>query len=353
MRAPAFIIAIVIGSLLGAPPLVAQGDSAGLDRSTAQRLIDTWRELTAERAQSAPAAAVRVQTGAPPVGVGTHALDRSSISHLSDLGVRHLRTTLYWSHWHDPAYRREFAAGLQRAHAAGIRPLVVVHQQPSGGYASRQRVYRDFAAFMEARAAQFPEVEAWQLWNEMDVGFTDVFGAGRGVPMRQRGRNYAEMLRLAYPAIKRGNPNALVVTGGIASGPRDGFLHGMYEGGGRFDVLAIHSYGFPVVGPYRDRGREARRIMREHGDDRPLWNTEFGMEDAVVPPGWDRSRSEIDRHHRGAWKESIELNAQEGIYARSYGHVLKQGGDLSFDLVRRDGSSRPAYTWLRGYLRGR
>jgi hypothetical protein len=301
--------------------------------------------------------------GAPPVsvagsrpdvvGVGAHRLDAGSIARLRDLGARHVRTTLYWSHWDDAEYRQVFADDVQRAADAGIELLVVVHQQPSGGYADRQRVYRDFAAFMADRAAEFPQIRYWQLWNEMDVAFTDVFGAGRDeVPMRRRGRNYAEMLALAYPAIRSANPDALVVTGGIAAGIGDGFLAGMYEGGARYDILAIHSYGFPVWPAFRDRGREARSIMRRQRDTRPLWNTEFGMEAAVVAPGWPSTPADVDRYHLDAWRESIEGNERHRIYDRIYGHVLVQGGDLGYDLVRVDGTPRPAFLWLREWLGG-
>ena len=286
------------------------------------------------------------------VGVGAHRLDAESIERLQDLGVRHVRTTLYWGLWEqDAAYRRRAVADIERAERAGLELLVVVHQQPSGGYEDRTRVYLDFADFVAARAADFPNVRYWQLWNEMDVAFTDVFGAGRdGISLRERGRNYARMLSVAYPAIKRANPSAIVVTGGIASGIEDGFLRGMYDGEARYDVLAIHSYGFPVAGSFRDRGREARRIMAEHGDSRPLWNTEFGMESAVVPPDWPRSADDIDGYHLESWRDPVVLNETERIYDRVYGHVLVQDGDLSYDLVRTDGTPRPAYRWLREYL---
>jgi hypothetical protein len=287
------------------------------------------------------------------VGVGAHVLDDESVARLVDLGVRHVRTTLYWSEWSDPAYRQGFTRDLRRALAAGLEPLVVIHQPPFGSYAERDRVYPEFARFIAARAAEFPEVRYWQLWNEMDLGFTDVFGAGRPeVSMHQRGRHYAEMLAIAYPALKTANPSAIVVTGGIASDIDGGFLQGMYHGAARYDVLAIHSYGFPVSIPFRERGVRATAIMRANGDDRPLWNTEFGMEAAVVAPGWPATPADIDRYHLDAWRESILANDRERIYARVYGHVLRQAGDLSHDLVRTDGSPRPAYTWLRGWLRG-
>lgn len=289
----------------------------------------------------------------PVVGVGVHELDASSIAALRDLGVRDVRITLYWGKWeHEPAYRRQFTRELDAALDAGLDPLIVVHQQPRGGYADREWVYRAFADFVADRARQFPHIRAWQLWNEMDVAFTDVFGAGDDrISLYQRGRNYGHMLEIAWPAIKRANPDALIVTGGIASEIDGGFIEGILDVGAPFDALAIHTYGFPVMPSFRDRGIQARRLLDRHGDSRPIWNTEFGMEKAVVPRDWPRSDRDVDGYHLDAWSESIQLNADRHIYQRAYGHVLKQGGDLSFDLVRTDGSPRPAYRWLRDWMR--
>ncbi len=292
--------------------------------------------------------------GDAAVGVGVHRLDQQSVVHIRDLGVRHIRYTLYWSHWNDPAYRLQWERDLQRALHAGLDPLVVVHQPPFGDYQQRDLVYQAFAQFMEERAAQFPAVRAWQLWNEMDDAFTDVFGAGHPeVPFRRRGQLYGQMLKLAYPAIKRGNPDALVVTGGIASPIDGGFLHGLYDSDAPYDVLAIHTYGYPLALAFGERGRAARRVMAAHGDHRPLWNTEFGLERAVIPPEPGLLPAQVDRAHLEAWKSCIEANDRRPVYGRIYGHVLMEGNDLGFGLVRVDGSARPAYRWLRSWMRAR
>jgi hypothetical protein len=288
------------------------------------------------------------------VGIVVHHLDQQSVSQVLDLGVRHVRYTLYWSFWENPLYRREWEDGLERALQADLDPLIVVHQPPFGDFHNRKTVYRAFARFMEARAAQFPEVGAWQLWNEMDIAFTDVFGAGHPeVSMRQRGQLYAEMLKLAYPAIKRGNPRALVVTGGIASAIEGGFLEGLYDEHAPYDVLAIHTYGFPLVQPFDARGSAAWRVMEAHGDNRPLWNTEFGLEPAVIPDSWRLSRGQIDSVQLDAWRTSIEENERWRTYDRIYGYVLADGKDLSFNLIRLDGTPRPAYQWLKLWCRHR
>ena len=296
---------------------------------------------------------VAIFNRAPLVGVGVHRLDQQSVAYIRDLGVQHIRYTLYWSLWNDPAYRQEWERDLQRALHAGLVPLIVVHQPPFGDYQHRDLVYQAFARFMEERAAQFPAVRAWQLWNEMDEAFTDVFGAGHPeVSLRQRGQLYAEMLKLAYPAIKRGNPDALVVTGGIASPVDSGFLQGLYDRNAPYDVLAIHTYGYPLALAFGARGRAARRILAAHGDRRPLWNTEFGLEGAVIAAPPPLRPAQVDGAQLVAWKSCIEANNSARLYDRIYGHVLAEGKDLGFSLIRVDGSTRPAYRWLRGWMRG-
>jgi hypothetical protein len=303
---------------------------------------------------SATGNAARTRHRGGGLGIVVHHLDQQTVAQVLDLGLRHIRYTLYWSLWDNPLYRKEWQEGLQRALQAGLDPLIVVHQPPFGDFHSRETVYRAFARFMQARAAEFPEVRAWQLWNEMDIAFTDVFGAGRPeISMRQRGRLYAEMLRLAYPAIKRGNPRALVVTGGIASAIDGGFLDGMYEEHAPYDVLAIHTYGFPLLKPFDSRGSAAWRLMEAHGDNRPLWNTEFGLEPAVIPDSWRLSRGQIDSVQLEAWRTSIEGNERWRTYDRIYGYVLADGKDLGFNLIRLDGSPRPAYQWLKLWCRHR
>jgi hypothetical protein len=289
----------------------------------------------------------------PVVGVGAHRLEDSDLQALQGLGVRHVRTTIYWNLWDgDPAYRRRAVAEVRAAARRGLEPLVVVHGEPARfGYRNRAAGYRAYAAFIEELVRALPEVGAWQLWNEMDVAFTTLFGASDGVPMRQRGVLYGEMLKLAYPAVKRANPQALVVTGGVASEIRSGFIDGLYDSGAPFDVLAIHTYGFPVLTAFEARGPEAAALMRRRGRVVPLWNTEFGMEAAVVPRDWDRRRPALDGYHLAAWRDPILLNQRERLYARAYGHVLREGGDESYDLVRRNGQLRPAAVWLRDYLR--
>ncbi|MDF1501986.1 hypothetical protein [Roseisolibacter sp. H3M3-2] len=288
-----------------------------------------------------------------PVGLTTHETDARAVALLRAAGVRHARTTLYWDRWAaEPAYRAAFAAGVRRVDSAGIALTVVVHAAPPGsGYDARARVYRAFAEFVAARAGELPQVDHWQLWNEQDApGWTEAFGAGR-VPLRQQGRHYAEMLREAYPRIKRASPRALVVVGGLA-GPDDSlavFLRGVYDGAGPFDVLAVHAYGPPVVTAARARGDRVRAEMRARGDARPLWLTEFGIAAGTMRHLWRISARDRQEARRAAeWRDLAEWNDRTRTFDRLVGYVLHDGEADGYGVVAPGrAATRPVFAWLR------
>ena len=306
-------------------------------------------------------AAVTLAMGAPravraqgDIGIVTHLTDAHSVALLRAAQVRHAKTTLYWDRWEtDTAYRSAFAAGLARLVAGSIELTVVVHAPPatSARYADRGRAYARFADFVGARAAQFPAVRNWQLWNEPDApGWTELFGAGR-VGMREQGRQYAEMLTLAYPRIRRASPQARVVIAGLA-GPDDSigvFLRGIYDGRGPFDVAAVHAYGPPVWKAARDRAAVLHAVMRAHEDARPLWLTEFGISDAVMRKLWRiGSRDGRDRRQADEWRDLAEWNDRTGSFDRLIGYALIDEEQIGYGIVDADGVRvRPAYRWLQ------
>lgn len=288
------------------------------------------------------------------VGVGSHSLDDSSRRDLRALGVERVRITIYWNIWESSeAYRSTTSAEIEQAAREGLNLLAVVHGQPPRySFQSREAALEAYVEFVTSMVARFPQVEAWQLWNEMDVPtFTDLFGAGGQLDPEAQGRLYGRMLDRTYTAIKRANPTALVVTGGLAGPVDTGFPIGLLQSGARMDAFAIHAYGFPVSLSVEQRGAAARAVLDRFGRSSiELWVTEFGMEEAVVPPGFDRSASAIDRYHLEAWRDPVEWNRRIGLFDRMYGHVLRQDGDRSYDLIRRNGTLRPAAEWLREYL---
>jgi hypothetical protein len=279
----------------------------------------------------------------PITGINSHLLTPESVALLRRLGVVHIRHTLYWPLWNNPGFPAAYAANLERAHRAGLRLTLVVHNWDGGavfGSGVSRRMMSEFASFVAARVRDFPQVEAWQLWNEQDVWVQAPFGASTRVPMIQRGRLYAEQLERAYPLIKRANPRALVVSGGTADHPSSGFLEGMMESRPPMDAVAVHGYGDYTV--LRDRISAARSIVDGHA---PVWVTEAGD---------DAPQRNDDARHLRVWRSIIEGNERDGLADRIYPYVLLGGEtERGQGLVRGDGSPRPTYEWLRRRLRSR
>ncbi len=320
------------------------------------------------------------------LGIGMHGMPDEQIALVRALGVRLVRHTMYWYEIentetpgrYDDGALRQWDDLVRRCEQQGIILEVVVHgNAPGVSYGNREAGYRRFARFVGDMARRYPSVRYWELWNEMDVAFTDLFGAQAGLPLVERGKQYAEMLKLATPAIREASPRAFILTGGMSNW--DEFPRGIYEGGGReyFDIMNLHTYGVPVVWSFLARGFALRSVMEAHGDaDKPLWDTEFGIDagNIVYPWGVPHERGEddaqtLDRIHREQWQACLEAARQYGLYQKilpyqfAAGNERDEGGklpeklrlpvgmtvdDFGFGLVRRDGlTPRPTYDWLK------
>jgi hypothetical protein len=311
------------------------------------------------------------------LGMGSHSIDEHSLQMIKGLGIRLVRYTMYWDSIE--AGREKLSAwdeDIARCERMGMHLVIVVHRGPPElTFANREDGYRRFAKFVGKMAARYQYVRYWELWNEMDVDFTDLFGAfQKDVPMRQRGKHYAEMLKLAYTAIKRANPNAFVLTGGM-SDCRE-FPIGIYEGGGKdyFDIMNIRTYGVPIVWAFIGRGLTIREVMEEYGDaDKPLWNTEFGIDAGNITRAW--GVPDVQDHGKyiedtmiAQWRDCLDAARRYRLYQKvlPYQFHAESGGlpdevkaklhlpqgytidDCGYGIVRRDGRTpRPIYDWLQ------
>ncbi|MFQ6057683.1 MAG: cellulase family glycosylhydrolase [Anaerolineae bacterium] len=195
---------------------------------------------------------------------------------------------------------------IATARSYGIKVLLRVDRPPA--WARRQGTTETgpvradkldrFAAFLTALARRGRgTIAAYEIWNEPNLA--SEWGGRRPDPAY-----YVTMLRYAYPAIKAGDPEAVVVSAGMAStGQRDDsvamgdllYIQRMYEAGARdfFDVLGSQPHGFgrpPEIDPttvengfcFR-RAEQQRAIMERYGDgDKQMWVTEFGW---LLDPG--------------------------------------------------------------------
>lgn len=186
---------------------------------------------------------------------------------------------------------------VNAANARGMAVVGLVNATPQwaakpgtpalSGPPASNAVYADFARRVAMRYRG--KISAYEVWNEPNA---TVFWSTGPDPA-----GYTQLLKAAYPAIKAGDPNAIVLGGALSpvkhpSGSMTAvdFLRGMYANGakGSFDALSYHPYGaikFSKGAYTRDAAlyqfTRMRQLMVANGDSKKLiWATEYGVETA-------------------------------------------------------------------------
>jgi hypothetical protein len=239
--------------------------------------------------------------------------------------------------------------------------------EPSLNYLTPD-AYPDFADFVEVFAARYAEdIPIIIIWNEPNLAFEWGF-------QPVEASRYVDLLRVAYPAAHRGNPEVIVLAGALAPTLEPvGSPHGMndidyltqlYEAGfkGLYDGIAMHSYGFkfppdsdpaPEVLNFR-RIELLHAIMVQHGDGEvPVYITESGWNDH---PRWTKAVRPGQRiaytiggleyaEDRWPWAEKL------CVWALRYPSPTYNWPDY-FTLVAEDFTPKPIYYELQGWARG-
>jgi hypothetical protein len=197
---------------------------------------------------------------------------------------------------------------VDAAEELGLDLLFRLDSEPAWATASRGSSSRngppedpqDFGNFCHALASRYSgRVRAYQVWNEPNL--SREWGGWPPSPVE-----YVELLRACHAGVKTADPEALVISAGLAptgSGPPDvmpdtEYLAGMYKAGAApyFDLLGVHAPGYkapPELSPDDaadpDLGyggqrffcfrhvEDVREIMVRHGDeDRQVAILEMG-----------------------------------------------------------------------------
>lgn len=191
-----------------------------------------------------------------------------------------------WGPW-------DYAVDMAARHGIGIEGVIVgcpewaLPQSGDLGWLPvalnmpRDECMGDFEKFIRTLARRYAgKVERFTFWNEPN-GYNMAPTVSEKDP-KYKGKieKYAKYLKIAYAALKEGNPKAVLACGGIDSSGKSGtWLTGLYEnGGGEFmDAVAIHPYTNDP--PYIDEAyiRKTREIMEKYSDaDKPIWINEYG-----------------------------------------------------------------------------
>jgi hypothetical protein len=226
-----------------------------------------------------------------------------------------------------------------------------------------------YTAFVGRVAARYRDrVSAYVIWNEPNLALE-----WAGQPPNPA--RYVQFLCGAQEAIRAADPQALVVSAGLAPTNHSDdsalddrrYLQSMYDAGAAacFDVLATHPYGFAYrpgdpYGAHDElniaRLADLRAIMIENGDGhKPVWATELGW--TTDPVGAERqwlrvSEQEQSRYLVGAVEQiGREWPWLERIAVWNVSVGLPPGDERrGYSILAADGSPKPAYRALAEIL---
>jgi hypothetical protein len=306
------------------------------------------------------------------------------LDQLKATGAKRARFQMIWSNvqsgGRDYYYWRPYDDLVNGLVARGIKPLAVLTTTPAWARAAGctveicepadPAVFADFAAKAVTRYRALG-LKEWEIWNEPNV---EAFYRPRPDAVR-----YAALLRAVGPAIKAADPEATVITGGLA--PADdapdgaggfrriapvNFIAQVYREGVRssFDAVGWHPYTFPRL-PGTANAFDAwhqldaaasnlRSIMVAHGDaGKQVWATEFGAHTNPAGEGYvDEARqAEILDQGISQWR-AFAWAGPMFVYRYQDSGTDQSDREQFFGLIRYDGTPKPALAVFERHARG-
>jgi hypothetical protein len=294
----------------------------------------------------------------------------ASLANMRSIGLSWVRVDANWS-WAQPTGPSSFNWSwldqeVSSMTAAGMNIDLIIDDAPAwardpdaSGDWGQPASAGAFATFAGQVAARYGPrgVRTYEIWNEPNI---QAFWNPAPDPLL-----YTTMLRDSYAAIKAVEPNAVVLSGGLAPAANDGtniapvtFLEDMYADGakGSFDALGDHAYSAPALPDTYESWSgwsemdqttpSLRSVMTANGDaGKQIWITEIGAPSSgpngVGPAA---QAEEVTQAVQGA-------QANSWIGAEFfYTYQDAASNPDYYGLLNADGSPKPAWTALAAAL---
>ncbi|HEX3246168.1 MAG TPA: cellulase family glycosylhydrolase [Chloroflexota bacterium] len=159
---------------------------------------------------------------------------------------------------------------------AGLGMVARIDNQPD--WARRDRIFpasgppdkmEDWKDFVESLTERYKgKIQAYEVWNEPNI-------SREWGNVQPDAAAYTEMLRITYTAIKKADPQAIVISAGLSPTTEISeraradtlFLNEMYQAGAKqyFDMLGVHAPGFKAA-PETDPAEVARNPQLNNND---------------------------------------------------------------------------------------
>lgn len=200
--------------------------------------------------------------------------------------------------------------------------------KPEDAFAEKD--VKKWTSLAEETARRAPYVIYWELGNEPDLGYPGI-------------DCYTSIYEATYQAIKRGNPHACIMNGGLTffgeKGPSNSRRFLELVNTGRIDAIAYHGHG-PGSVAERKIFEQARKTAAEFGKgDKPLIDTESGMFVGSKKQEDAQAAMVVEKQ---AYAQAVGLKFLMTFCLHAFRH-----GDLGYGLLRSDQEPNPAFIAYR------
>lgn len=199
------------------------------------------------------------------------------------------------------------------------------------------------------------QIHYWEVWNEPDLR-----GFWAGTPAQ-----YAKLLAVTYDAIKRADPQAKVLLGGLAMSETETkpFLTAIlsdpnYPAARYFDIMNVHSYSPKEIA--RRKLEAVRQVLARYGAaHKPLWITEAGYaSDPALQrhPGYQAGKESQAQWLRDMLPFLLQLGAEKVFWFQLYDYPEGFGSDVQFrshGLIDNQGQPKPSYFAYKDLIQSR
>jgi polysaccharide biosynthesis protein PslG len=217
--------------------------------------------------------------------------------------------------------------------------------------------YADALAFLAGRYGG--RVAGWEIWNEPNLQY--FFNS------ENRAADYVKLVRAAYPAAKAADPATWVVAGSLSEAPLN-FVEQLFDEGlaGHYDAFSLHPYCGdkspldPLTPEYVKNSfvsgvRAVHKILREHGQDEPIWLSEFGWTTSTIR-NQEPWMNGVDEETQANYVEQALTKVRDWpwvdvalIYELKDYSANRDDRNSNYGLLRYDGTAKPA---LEAFRRG-
>lgn len=304
------------------------------------------------------------QSRVNPVCISSH-LDRLSttdidkqLTLMQQAGANWIRFDFVWGAMEHQKGSWDFSKYdyiINAAQAKGINVIALLVQYGQPDYIRQGRDYMtppstsDYQYFVTNASAHFKgKIELYEIGNEPNMAMF--------WPPAPDANAYSALLKAGYTAIKQNDPQAKVISAGLA--PVDdwqGFINKMYTTGnikGYFDYMGFHPYSWPqspdiTTGTPFSNVATVMSIEQSHGDNKPIMGTEFGWPTFSGGVSESQQADYINRVYQKVMFENYSYVPIACVYDFINDGTDNTNAEDNFGIVRADYSLKQSYSRLQ------